>query len=374
MGARGIAFGAPEIDLEQAARVEELGRQEADRRPARCSRSSARSRSCRAPGRFVSPNRARGDGQQRLGAHPLRSVHHRRRLGGDPAARAAGRSAHHGFDRCARAARVLRRPARHRRRHHRARDGLCLRRARQPGQRRGADTSSSCRAAIRISCGRSSSASARRYEQILLGTKVTRVEALEPKGLRVSFEGEKAPAPQMLRPRAGGRGTRAQRQVDRRGGGRRQGVRSRLHPGRQADAHQRAAHLCDRRHRRSAHAGAQGDARSEGCRGSRGRPQERVRCARDSFGRLHGSGDCLGGPHRDRGEGARALRSRRAPSRGRRAAARSRSDATRASPSCCSTPRPTACSAAASSAPMRASSSARSRSRSRWAAMRPTSA
>jgi dihydrolipoamide dehydrogenase len=33
-----------------------------------------------------------------------------------------------------------------------------------------------------------------RYEQILLGTKVTQVEAL-PEGLRVSFEGEKAPAP-----------------------------------------------------------------------------------------------------------------------------------------------------------------------------------
>jgi dihydrolipoamide dehydrogenase len=33
-----------------------------------------------------------------------------------------------------------------------------------------------------------------RYEQILLGTKVTKVEAL-PEGLRVTFEGEKAPAP-----------------------------------------------------------------------------------------------------------------------------------------------------------------------------------
>ena len=35
-----------------------------------------------------------------------------------------------------------------------------------------------------------------RYEQVLLGTKVTRVEALK-EGLRVSFEGEKAPAPSL---------------------------------------------------------------------------------------------------------------------------------------------------------------------------------
>jgi dihydrolipoamide dehydrogenase len=36
----------------------------------------------------------------------------------------------------------------------------------------------------------------KRYEQILLGTKVSNVESL-PEGLRVTFEGEKAPAPQM---------------------------------------------------------------------------------------------------------------------------------------------------------------------------------
>jgi len=36
-----------------------------------------------------------------------------------------------------------------------------------------------------------------RYEQILLGTKVARVEALS-EGLRVTFEGDKAPAPQMF--------------------------------------------------------------------------------------------------------------------------------------------------------------------------------
>jgi dihydrolipoamide dehydrogenase len=36
-----------------------------------------------------------------------------------------------------------------------------------------------------------------RYEQILLGTRVARIEAL-PEGIRVTFEGEKAPAPQVF--------------------------------------------------------------------------------------------------------------------------------------------------------------------------------
>ncbi len=52
---------------------------------------------------------------------------------------------------------------------------------------------------------------------------------------------------------------------------------------------------------------------------------------------------------------ARASRSRRAPSRGWPAAVRWRSGARKASPSCCSILRATACSAAASSAPMPAS-------------------
>ena len=60
-----------------------------------------------------------------------------------------------------------------------------------------------------------------RYEQILLGTKVTKVEAL-PEGIRVTFEaGGKSTQPD-LRPRAGGRGSRAQWPADqRRSGGRR---------------------------------------------------------------------------------------------------------------------------------------------------------
>ena len=51
--------------------------------------------------------------------------------------------------------------------------------------------------------------------------------------------------------------------------------RPRLHPGRHPDAHQRAAHLRDRRHRRPADAGAQGGAR--GARGGRGDAGEQRR-------------------------------------------------------------------------------------------------
>ena len=73
-----------------------------------------------------------------------------------------------------------------------------------------------------------------------------------------------------------------------------------------ADAHQRAAHLRDRRRRRPADARAQGDARRQGRRGSRRRREERIRRARDSVGRLHRSGNRLGRRDRSRSEGARA--------------------------------------------------------------------
>ena len=72
-----------------------------------------------------------------------------------------------------------------------------------------------------------------------------------------------------LRPGAGGGGPQPERQEDRRRQGGRRRHRSRLHRGRQADAHQHAAHLRDRRHRRPADAGAQGGARS--ARGGRSR-------------------------------------------------------------------------------------------------------
>ena len=52
--------------------------------------------------------------------------------------------------------------------------------------------------------------------------------------------------------------------------------RPRLHPGRHPDAHQRAAHLRDRRHRRPADAGAQGGARGARRGRSRGAARRRT--------------------------------------------------------------------------------------------------
>ena len=80
----------------------------------------------------------------------------------------------------------------------------------------------------------------------------------------------------------------------------------------------------------------------------------RLQRPRDPQRGLHRPRSRLGGPHRGPGQGARASRSRRAISPGRRPAAPSPTAATKASPSCCSTRRRTASSAAASSARMRA--------------------
>ena len=98
-----------------------------------------------------------------------------------------------------------------------------------------------------------------RYEQILLGTRVAQVEALA-EGIRVTFEGEKAPAPQVFGRVLVAVGRSPNGKLHRCGGRGCQRIRSRLHPGRQATAHQRTAYLRGRRYRRSAHVGAQGDA------------------------------------------------------------------------------------------------------------------
>ena len=58
----------------------------------------------------------------------------------------------------------------HRRRHHRAGDGLRVRRARRQGQRRGAHVAAHARLRCRIWCVRSRSASSKRYGEILLNT------------------------------------------------------------------------------------------------------------------------------------------------------------------------------------------------------------
>ena len=142
----------------------------------------------------------------------------------------------------------------------------------------------------------------KRYEAILLKTKVTKIEAL-PEGLRATFEGEGAPAPQVydrillsVGRRPNGKAINAEAagvQVNERG----------FIAVEQPDAHQRAAHLCDWRHRRRADARTQGDPRRQArCRGDR-RAQGGVRCAHHSLGRLHRSGSGVDGSDRDDGEG-----------------------------------------------------------------------
>ena len=99
----------------------------------------------------------------------------------------------------------------------------------------------------------------KRYEAIHLKTKVTNVEATDA-GLVASFEGGKAPPSDIFDRDTGRRRPPPERQaigaekagvaVDERG----------FIPRGSADAHERAAYLRHRRHRRPADAGPQGDA------------------------------------------------------------------------------------------------------------------
>ena len=135
----------------------------------------------------------------------------------------------------------------------------------------------------------------KQYENIHLKTKVTKVEATED-GLVAHFEGGKAPATDTFDRILVAVGRRPNGAHDRGGERRGRGGRARLHPGRQADADQRAAHLRDRRRGRPADAGAQGGARGQG-RGRGRRGQEQL---------LRRQGDPVGGLHRPRGRLGRA--------------------------------------------------------------------
>jgi dihydrolipoamide dehydrogenase len=98
-----------------------------------------------------------------------------------------------------------------------------------------------------------------RFDNVMLKTKTVGVEA-KPDGIYVKFEGEARRPSRSATTRAGVGGPQPERQEDRRRQGRRGGDRPWLHRRRQADAHQRAAHLRDRRYRRPADARAQGGA------------------------------------------------------------------------------------------------------------------
>ena len=116
---------------------------------------------------------------------------------------------------------------------------------------------------------------------------------------------------------------------------RRRGRRARLHPRRRADAHERPAHLRDRRRRRRADAGPQGHARGQGRRRGDRRPRRRVRRRDDPVGRLHRPRGRLDGPDRDeaKAEGIEYEKAR-VPVGGVRPRAR-RSAAPTARRSCC---------------------------------------
>ena len=166
-------------------------------------------------------------------------------------------------------------------------------------------------------------------------------------GLKVSFAGEKAPGAADLRARAGRRraACRTARRSPRSVAGV-NGLRARLHPGRPADAHQRAAHLRDRRHRRRRRCW-----RTRRCTRARWPrrwpPATRARSMRASSPRSPTPTRRSPGSDSPRPRRApRASRSRRAPFPGWRTGARCRSGARKASPSCCSIRRRTACSAA----------------------------
>ena len=105
----------------------------------------------------------------------------------------------------------------------------------------------------------------KRYEKILLETKVTWVEALARRREgRLGRQGRLGRG--RLRRDAGFGRTPPERRGDRRRSGRGRRRRARLHRRRPADAHQRLAHLRHRRRRRPADARPQGVARGQGRR------------------------------------------------------------------------------------------------------------
>ena len=141
----------------------------------------------------------------------------------------------------------------------------------------------------------------KRYEKILLKTKVTAVAA-KADGLHVTFEGPngtsndtfdrllvavgRRPNGKMVGAEAAGVA------VDERG----------FINGRQADAHQHLAYLCDRRRGRPAHARPQGGPRGQGRGRSGCRPKQRFRRQGNSVGRLYRPRSGVGGDDRNRGQ------------------------------------------------------------------------
>ena len=113
----GVAYGAPSVDARQAARAQEQGGGQADRRPRRHGASMRKVTVVRGYGAFADPHHVvveetTGTAQDKTGKtadHPLQALHHRRRLAGGAPAVPAGRPAHRRLHRRARVARQRRR-------------------------------------------------------------------------------------------------------------------------------------------------------------------------------------------------------------------------------------------------------------------------
>ena len=151
----------------------------------------------------------------------------------------------------------------------------------------------------------------KRYERIMLSTKVAKLEATPPRAAR-EFRRTGSAGTADVRSGAGGGGAYRQRQRGERGRGRRRGQPARHHRRRQADAHQCAAYFCHRRCGRRADAGAQGQPRGESRRGG-GRRAEELRSTRAASPRwrtpirkLPGRGSTKSRPRRRTSTTARA--------------------------------------------------------------------
>ena len=265
MARHGVAFGEPKIDIDKLRGYKDKRRRQADRRPRRHGQAAQGRRGRRAWARSSRPAPA---GSRRWRTARKKIVRF------DNAIIAAGSRAGEAARSCPDDPRIvdstgaleLRRraqaPAGHRRRHHRPGDGdrLLTRSAPRVDVVEMMDQTDAGRRP-RPRQGPLEKRNAPRFDKIMLKTKTV---ASRSQARTASTSASKASrrratdssttwcwSPSAARPNG---------KHDRRRQGRRRRDRARLHPRRQADAHQRAAHLRHRRHRRPADAGAQGRA------------------------------------------------------------------------------------------------------------------
>ena len=303
MSESGVSFGKPTIDIDhiRAWKNDVVGRLTGGLDGLAKQRKV---QVVRGVGEFTSPNTIKvGDTGRRL-----RALHHRGGLGGGLAALPARRPADHGLHGRAGGRGDPRPAARHRRRDHRPGDGDGLRRARLQGHgRRVARPADPRRGQGPHPRPGEAHQGPLRGDPPLHRRRVGRGDGGRPEGQVRRHDRDLRPHPRRRRPAP-------ERQGDRRRGGGRGRRRARLHRVRRPDAHERSAHLLDRRRPRRADARPQGHARRRaGRRGDRGRGRQLGR-ALDPERRLHRPRGRVDRPHRDPGQGrGDRVRGRRVP-------------------------------------------------------------